>query len=297
MPERLLHPGLMAPEPAGLVRSEWSGVPKGFEVYQLGPGERTLVVKASSRDALLDAGVQDPRGLGSGPLVTRHLAGGRVRHALVSTKGEEWVLKAYRRGGLLGRWNSERYWGSSRFLDELVVAAHAERSGVATAEVLALIVERAGLGSVRAWLVTRYLHGAKPLGDYFGTPEQRAVFRAAGQVVRRMHLAGIDHHDLHLGNIMGSLEDGRAQAYIVDWDRARVLSDGAWSPYGNLSRLWRSVLKGRRKDELAELSRPVRAFIRGYFDGSPADLRETRAYIRRQAIWMSLRRVLRGDAR
>lgn len=303
MPEKLLHPDRAAHEEKPSASGAWADIPAGFEVLEYpargqprsGLGkllrlrERILILKASLRDLLLEAGVQDPERLRTGPLVAAWIAGGRTKHALIRTKGEAWVLKAYRRGGVLGRWNSERYWGCSRFLDELRVAVLAERSGVATAEVLALILEGAGLGSVRAWLVTRYLPDVRPLTEYFGDPFEGPVFHAAGQVVRRMHVAGIDHHDLHLGNIVGAHDGTAPHAHIVDWDRARSRAPGAWSPHGNLARLWRSVEKGRQSGGFRVLRRPVRAFIRGYFEGQPGALREVRRYFRRRALFLGVR--------
>jgi hypothetical protein len=219
--------------------------------------------------------------------------------------GESWVLKEYRRGGMVGRWNSSRYWRRGRFFEELRVADLAERSGISTAEVLALILERAGFGSVRAWLLTRFLPGVKPLYAFFGHPFESEVFHAAGEMVASMHRAGIDHPDLHLGNIVGSVDPdiarARIVAHIVDWDRARLRAQGSWNPHGNLLRLWRSVEKGRRlgvfgqgrSEEkgkgLSFSSRPLRAFIRGYFDGDLGGLREARKYLSRRVRLFGMR--------
>jgi len=194
--------------------------------------------------------------------------------------------------------NSSRYWGSRRFQEELRVAAHAEAVGIPTAEVLALVVEPAGFGAVRAWLITRYLPGARPLQDYWGKCDAAGIFRSAGQVVRRMHEAGIDHRDLHLGNIVGWLDSQGPHVCIVDWDRARSRESGTWNPHTNLVRLWRSVEKGRHRgdlrveregDAVRSASPSIRAFIRGYFSGHVADLREARQYFRRRALLLGLR--------
>ncbi|MBI4601298.1 MAG: hypothetical protein HY721_04975 [Planctomycetes bacterium] len=290
MPERLLHPG--RPSAAqGSAPGDLEGIPEGFEALRVtgAAGVRTVILKSRLRDRLLEAGVRDPRNLGAGPLVAGWIEGGRTRHALLRCGDEAWVLKSYRRGGVLGRWNSSRYWGARRFLDELRVAAHAERAGIPTAEVLALVVERAGLGSVRAWLVTRYLAGVRPLPELFGDAREGPIFRAAGEAVGRMHEAGIDHPDLHIGNIMGSFDGDEPHVHIVDWDRARVRERSAWSPYANLVRLWRSVEKGRRSGGVRRLERPVREFIRGYFAGRPRALREARGYFRRRAFLLGVR--------
>jgi 3-deoxy-D-manno-octulosonic acid kinase len=270
-----------------------------------------VVLKSAFRERLLEAGAQDPQAMASGPLVTGWLEGGRTRHALVKFGGESWVLKAYRRGGVVGRWNSSRYWGRGRFLEELRVASSAEERGIATAEVLALVFEDAGLGSLRAWLLTRYLPGVRPLHTYFGDRDEAAIFQAAGDAVARMHKASIDHPDLHLGNIVGSVDAGGAHAHIVDWDRARCRAPGAWNPLENLVRLWRSAEKGRKKGSFGRgdppararpeegrslLSGPVRAFIRGYFRGQPELLRRARRYFGRRAFWVGLR-IWFGSAR
>jgi hypothetical protein len=123
-----------------------------------------------------------------------------------------------------------------------------------------------------------------------------------------MHRAGIDHRDLHLGNIVGRVEKGEARVHIVDWDRACFRAAGAWNPLENLVRLWRSAEKGRRKGTFEpdgspggspagapparaapSFTRPARAFLRGYFHRRPRDLRRARRYFRRQALWLGVR--------
>jgi 3-deoxy-D-manno-octulosonic acid kinase len=258
---------------------------------------RAILVHASVRDAFLRTGAQDPARLAASPCVAGWIEGGRTRHALVRVDGDAWVLKSYRRGGLLGLWNAERYWRPARFLDELRLAARAASSGVPTVEVLALIVERAGLGSVRAWLVTRYLASVRPLPAYLGHEAGGTMFRAAGAVVRRMHEAGIDHRDLNWNNLVGAWDGTAASVHVVDWDRARVREPGSWNPGSNLVRLWRSAAKGRRRAGAEDLGAPLRSFLRGYFAGRAGELRRNRAYFRRQALLIRLRSCLRRTPR
>jgi hypothetical protein len=288
-------------------------VPEGFEVvHERGAGDgaraggRTVILRSASREKLLAAGADDPEAMAAGPHFAGWIEGGRTRHALIQFGDESWVLKMYRRGGVFGSWNPTRYWGCRRFLEELEVAAAALEQGVSTAEVLAVVFEQAGLGSVRSWSLTRYIPGVRPLHEYFAHAEEVAVFRAAGEAVQRMHAAGIDHPDLHIGNIVGSVGDGSARAHIIDWDRARVRRAGSWNPYANLVRLWRSVEKGRKKGVLGaqgsgkasyDVFAPAqRAFIRGYFRRRPGALGEARAYFRRRALWLGVR-VWLGSAR
>src|SRR2546425_305389 len=275
-------------------------LPADFEIFQYPGARRTVILRSQLRDRLIAADVQNPESLKRGPLFSGWIEGGRTRHALIRVEGESWVLKEYRRGGLVGRWNSSRYWRCGRFFEELRVSDLAERSGISTAGALALIIERAGLGSVRAWLLTRFLPGVRPLHAFFGDPFESDLFRAAGGNVASMHRARIDHPDLHLGNIVGSVDSEGVHAHIVDWDRARLRVPGSWNPSSNLLRLWRSVEKGRRlgafgtsasrkERSLSFSSRPLRAFIRGYFDGNPGALREARKYLRRRARFFGMR--------
>ena len=262
------------------------------------PAERIVVLRSRTRKSLLEAGAQDPRALASGPFVDGWLDGGRTRHPIIRFGDQEWVLKAYRRGGLVREWNTARYWGYGRFLEELRVASTAEREDVPTPEVLALVFEPAGLGSLRSWILTRYIGGARPIHQFVGHEADRAVFRRAGEVVARMHGAGIDHPDLHLGNIVGTIDDdGALQVYIVDWDRAHCRDDGSWNPHGNLFRLWRSVEKRRRRGLFQEvaaandvvISRCLRSFVHGYFGRDAVSLRRARSLVRRKALWLGLR--------
>jgi 3-deoxy-D-manno-octulosonic acid kinase len=310
MAERVLEAGEVGSgaEPSGLRAAP--ALPLGFEEIRLpGRRERTVLLRSSSKQRLLDAGAGDPEVMAAGPLRAGWIEGGRTRHALLKAGGECWVLKAYRRGGLVGRWNACRYWRRGRFFEELRVAALAGAAGVPTAEVLALVLEDAGLGSVRAWLLTRYLPGARPLHEYLGDACEGEMFRAAGRVVRLMHDAGIDHRDLHLGNIVGSSGPDGVRAWIVDWDRARRRPGGSWNPSANLVRLWRSAEKGRRlgafgaaaprpDDSTAPVRwSPLSAFARGYFRGRPGALSGARAYFRRRSLLLGMHALLWRRAR
>ena len=129
----------------------------------------------------------------------------------------------------------------------------------------------------------------------FGQP--RIEYKNNAQM-RKMHEADIDHPDLNIGNILARLESSRgdarggppeAEAFIVDWDRARLRSPGSWNPHRNLFRLWRSVLK------LARFAGPsgspdaaaVRSFLRGYFGQNREGLRALRGYVKPRRVLLA----------
>ncbi len=281
-------------------------LPEGYEVIpsSSAPGV-TLVAAVRARSALLLAGVDHPELLSSGPAVANWVDGGRVRHPVLSAGDEFWILKAYRRGGFFARWNPDRYWRLRRFMRELETAVRAVHAGVPAPEPIALVLRTAGWGGAfRAWQVVRYLQGVRSLREFLDNPSKNGgrppplspIFRAAGAAVRRMHDAQIDHPDLNIGNILARLSstpsnDAVAEAFIVDWDRARLRPAGSWNPHRNLLRLFRSALK------LARLSKPgsrpdsiaLRAFLHGYFEHNRRELRSLREYVRPRLALMALR--------
>src|SRR6185503_924520 len=81
-----------------------------------------------------------------------------------------------------------------------------------------------------------------------------------------------------------------AEAFIVDWDRARHRRRGSWNPHRNLFRLWRSAVKMSRRRRPREAPDPaaLRAFLRGYFGQNRAGLRALRGYMRPRRALLAL---------
>lgn len=255
----------------------------GFEVIETAGGEGVRVVAPVQRRAtVLAAGLADPDRLLAEVTVQRWIPGGRVPHPVIRVGHEEWVIKSYRRGGLVARWNEELYFDTRRFFRELEVSALAARSGIPTADPVALVVKKARFGGVRAWMVTRLIADSISLRDSLAAGDLvsiRPCFRAAGEVVRRLHVAGIDHPDLNLGNILVTGAAGAPagsdpiKAFIVDWDRARTRDRECNFALRNLLRLHRS---GRKlQPDPGILGPSVRAFLRGYFGGPARGLDDT----------------------
>lgn len=258
----------------------------------------TIVVAEGARDTVLAAGLDEPARVSAGRAVLGWTSGGRAPHPLVAIGDELWVVKSYRRGGWLARWNRELYLGCRRFYREMEVYARARRRGVPTVQSIALVIKRGRLGLCRAWLVSCYCEGSTPLSELLGRgatcgPEvdrrALAVCRAAGRAVRRMHEAGIDHRDLNLANLLVTREGD--QVLILDWDRATIRTGGARRfAFKNLLRLYRSALK--LQGHSTRLAPCLRSFLRGYFQrerGGPGRLR--RYYRRRRFTGIHLHRL------
>jgi 3-deoxy-D-manno-octulosonic acid kinase len=190
-------------------------------------------------DALLDhadAGVFTP------PASAASAVGGRGSAWIVPCRGEEWVLRHYRRGGLPGRFIRDLYFWSgleaTRAWREWRLTDSLYKEGLPVPRPVAARVQRAGPLLYRCDLITRRIPGARSLAEALADPAS-VPWEAAGRCVRRFHAAGVWHADLNAHNI---LLDGAGVIHLIDLDRGRRRSPGAWAQ-DNLARLHRSLHK------------------------------------------------------
>ena len=180
--------------------------------------------------------------------------------AKVPRKGESpepgrWAVRHYVRGGrvfphLLG----DRYLrvGRIRPIHELEVSELARARGIATPRVIAAALYPSRF-SYRADLVTEFIPDAASLVEALfdterkgvgGALERQDALRASGELIREMADAGIQHRDLHAGNVLLRWEGSAPEAHILDLDRCEVAANGRSLPSGPmLRRLQRSLRK------------------------------------------------------
>ncbi len=171
------------------------------------------------------------------------LVGGRGGVRVTDIGAGQWVLRHYRRGGLVGRVVHDRYlWTGlerTRAFAEWRLLHTLTNRGLPVPAPVAARVERRG-PTYRADLVTVRLPGAVSLSTRLtATPSQAVPWAAVGATLRRFHDAGVCHADLNAHNIL--LDDGAA-VYLLDFDRGRLRGPGAWHQ-DNLRRLRRSLDK------------------------------------------------------
>lgn len=155
--------------------------------------------------------------------------------------GPALALRHYRRGGLLARFNRDRYcWtgeDATRCFRELRLLARIEALGLPAARPVAALYQRDGL-TYRAALLTVRIEGARPLSGQFD--ETRLdVWARVGSVIGAFHRAGFCHADLNAHNI---LVDRAGAVHLIDFDRGEQRAVGRWAQ-GNLDRLARSLAK------------------------------------------------------
>ena len=177
---------------------------------------------------------------------------------------EPWVLRRYRRGGMVSRLLADTYlWlGESRArpIIEWQLLAWAHDAGLPVVRPVAALVERAGLG-YRGALITERVTARSLAARLHEGAADPVLWRAAGVAVGRCHAAGLDHADLNLHNIL--LADD-ARAWIIDLDRGvRRATPGAWCD-ANLARLARSLAKEGANADATACRTAWRALREGY---------------------------------
>jgi len=179
---------------------------------------------------------------------SQSLAGGRGASQKFFVADEAFVLRRYQRGGMMARILEDQYlWtglARSRPSRELTVLQYALQHNLPVAQAVGCLVQRTGL-YYRAAIISRFIENQGTLADCL---TQLALDEARwfelGLLLRRLHRAGIDHADLNANNILIGDNDA---FYLIDFDKARVVTPDSPVLRNNLQRLRRSLLKIQRQ--------------------------------------------------
>ena len=177
-------------------------------------------------------------------------ASGRARTALLSIGDARLVLRAVRRGGLLGPWLGGALLTPDRPLREIAVTAALRRAGAPVPRPAFGGAFRSGLRAL-VWngaVATFFEAGARDAESWLRDAARPAMLRralsSAGQAVRRFHDAGGSHPDLHVKNLLVREVGERCEIVVIDLDRARIEAQVApRARMEQLMRLYRSLLK------------------------------------------------------
>jgi 3-deoxy-D-manno-octulosonic acid kinase len=193
---------------------------------------------------------------------------GRGAMALLAIGGRTAIGKRALHGGFCGRALAGLYLGHGRIEAAAEAALRLRSAGVPTPEVIA-----AGWRSVAGpfcalALLTEAIPGESLHARFSASAdpprERRALLRAAGEAVRKMHDAGFVHADLNLGNLVVGAGGGEPIVHIIDLDGGRFTTPPLdRAALGNLRRLLRSWEKFIAPEVPAD-ARDLVAFLRGY---------------------------------
>jgi len=170
-------------------------------------------------------------------------AQGRGTTHFIRTGGKNFVLRHYRRGGLVARLLRDRYlWrdeSTTRAFAEWQLLYHLHRAGLPVPAPVAARYRRHGF-TYTADLITERLLDSVSLAELV---RRRSIpilgWITIGRCIRTFHDLGVCHADLNAHNIMLVGDDS---VYLIDFDRGRLLKPGLWCD-DNLVRLRRSLEK------------------------------------------------------
>lgn len=176
-------------------------------------------------------------------------AAGRGMAYFLDGGESEWVLRHFRRGGLVGRLVHDRYLFTgldrSRPFREARLLAQLTEMGLPVPRPVAARAD-VTLPFYRGDLISERVPGS-PLSRRLAEGRADAhLFESVGRLIRRFHDRGVFHADLNAHNILISEE----AIHLIDFDRGRLRGPGRWQR-ANIDRLIRSIRKllGDRADE------------------------------------------------
>jgi 3-deoxy-D-manno-octulosonic acid kinase len=188
------------------------------------------------------------------------VAGGRSSIAVLRVDSQtdlqpdssQWVLRHYRRGGLIAKLSADRYvWlgaARTRSFAEWRLLAELRRRGLPVPAPIAARYVRGTL-TYQADLITQLIPASRTLADSIAGAElAEPGWRAVGRTIAAFHREGVQHADLNANNILlsaGSSADAPA-VHLLDFDRGRLRARGSWEN-AVLERLKRSLEKVQRQ--------------------------------------------------
>ena len=196
-------------------------------------------------------------------------SGGRGYTLIIGDGVNEYVLRHYRRGGLIGRVVRDSYvWtgeDATRSFAEWRVLQKLKHLGLAVPQpAVARYCKRGVLYT--ADIITVRIPDIQPLSVRLISGVGGAEFWAnLGRVVCQFHDEGVDHADLSSHNIQ---IDDSGKVWLLDFDQAKLRPQGPWRQK-NLGRLHRSLQKIKRLNSgVRYQASDWNDFLEGYFQGS-----------------------------
>lgn len=168
---------------------------------------------------------------------------GQAHLVQAPTGSVQFVLRHYRRGGLMAKVSHDRFWQTaphqSRAMQEFALLRLMRSWGLPVPRPIAARHEPQGL-FYRADILVEMIPGTRNVAQLLAKRSLTgAEWHALGQAIRRMHDRQVFHSDLNCHNL---LLDDAGRAWIVDFDKCAVRTGEEWKTQ-NMARLLRSLRK------------------------------------------------------
>lgn len=196
-------------------------------------------------------------------------SGGRGSAWFVRGPFGDGVLRHYRRGGVMAKLSRDHYlWGGEarvRSVAELRLLETLQSRGLPVPAPIASAYWRDG-AAYRAAIIVATIADAHTLASTIASGKDDAPsWHAAGAMIARFHVAGLEHGDLNAHNI---LFDAAGTPWLIDFDKSHLhASLDRRKREANLLRLERSIHKVGGGQSQAYLQRVVAAMREGYRSG------------------------------
>jgi 3-deoxy-D-manno-octulosonic acid kinase len=234
---------------------------------------KAVEVKKDNRYILYDADcVENPESLGfdadywASQDAIMGFAEGRGTTFFIQYADKDYVLRHYRRGGMIARVSLDQYFWTglrrTRAWREWHLLAQMQEMGLPVPQPVAVQVVRHGM-LYSADIMTRRIHHTATLAEELQRHAQSEdTWQELGKMVRQFHRRGVWHADLNANNVL--LNENK-QTFLIDFDRGQLRRPARHWRQANLQRLKRSLLKLQScADDFYFTASDWQAFLKGY---------------------------------
>ncbi|WP_251358827.1 3-deoxy-D-manno-octulosonic acid kinase [Kangiella sp. TOML190] len=173
---------------------------------------------------------------------------GRGTTYLFSHLNKGYVLRHYRRGGLVGKVIEKSYLFNgiqvTRAYRELKLLKALRKKKLPVPKPVAAFVRVENL-RYQAAIVIRLIKNAQDLFHYLRQkPLSEDQWQQVGAMIKQFHEQGLDHADLNIHNIM---LNAKGKFWLIDFDKSELIRPNHPRLGKNLQRLLRSLRKEKEK--------------------------------------------------
>jgi 3-deoxy-D-manno-octulosonic acid kinase len=179
---------------------------------------------------------------------------------------KEFVLRHYRRGGLIGKFLKDQYLytgvHNTRAWQEFQLLATMRNLDLPVPRPAGACVANNGPLYYRADLISEKIPDANDLHQFLlKAPLDKQTWHNIGLTIRRFHQHQVFHHDLNIHNIM---LDSRQKVWLIDFDKCCFKVGDKWK-MANIERLKRSIRKEQSLHDQYQVDEfSIKSLLEGY---------------------------------